>query len=385
MRITNKKQLQDMVKIRLPNIEVVGEYTRAKDTIECRCNVCHQTFYPTADRLKYIKGCPICSGRKGVKDYNDIPTLRPDLLKYLKNPEDAIGVRPRSGKIVECVCPICGHEKKIRFAELSTKPFSCLICGHGISYPEKIMRGVLTQLNVSYKTEKKFEWGHNKKYDFYLPKYQCIIETHGIQHYQNHIFNKSLEDEQNNDKFKYTNAMNNGIEKYIVIDCSLSDINWIKNNILKSDLKDMFDLSNIDWDECEKYYNIDKKNKILELWNSGQCDTVNDISKKLNLSSYTVRSYLEKLSALKLCNYDPKDCLKKTLFKKDVLPHNIYYIKCMETNRVFNGFKDVAIFLERYCEEDVNIDVRNIKKSCIEGTDIYGLHFMRVILKPYTN
>lgn len=25
--------------------------------------------------------------------------------------------------------------------------------------------------------------------------------------------------------------------------------------------------------------------------------------------------------------------------------------------------------------------VRNIKKSCIEGTDIYGLHFMRVILK----
>ena len=55
MRITNKKQLQDMVKIRLPNIEVVGEYTRAKDTIECRCNVCHQTFYPTADRLKYIK------------------------------------------------------------------------------------------------------------------------------------------------------------------------------------------------------------------------------------------------------------------------------------------------------------------------------------------
>ena len=47
------------------------------------------------------------------------------------------------------------------------------------------------------------------------------------------------------DLYKQNLALINGIENYIIIDCSKSDLDYIKPNILKSKLNEMFDLNNI--------------------------------------------------------------------------------------------------------------------------------------------
>jgi len=44
------------------------------------------------------------------------------------------------------------------------------------------MSCVLDELLVLYETEVQFDWSDNKRYDFYLPEYNAIIEMHGKQH-----------------------------------------------------------------------------------------------------------------------------------------------------------------------------------------------------------
>ena len=49
---------------------------------------------------------------------------------------------------------------------------------------------------------------------FYLPKYNCIIETHGLQHYEeSSMTSRSLQEEIDNDLFKQEMALKNGIKK----------------------------------------------------------------------------------------------------------------------------------------------------------------------------
>ena len=52
---------------------------------------------------------------------------------------------------------------------------------------------------------------------------------------------KTLIEEQINDSFKEKLAKDNGIEKYIVINCKESDLSYIKNNVLNSELSKIFD------------------------------------------------------------------------------------------------------------------------------------------------
>lgn len=82
-------------------------------------------------------------------------------------------------------------------------------------------------------------WSDTKRYDFYLPDHNIIIETHGEQHYDDKFISyggRTLKEEQENDKYKEQIARDNGVKHYIVIGCRYSDNKWIKENILKSDL-----------------------------------------------------------------------------------------------------------------------------------------------------
>ena len=74
------------------------------------------------------------------------------------------------------------------------------------------------------------------------------METHGKQHYEDGFKGcggRTLEEEQQNDKNKYELAIKNGIKQqnYIVIDCSKSDLEFIKNNIINSRLNELFNLN----------------------------------------------------------------------------------------------------------------------------------------------
>ena len=106
---------------------------------------------------------------------------------------------------------------KVEPDKLTTRGFKCRLCDDGFSYPEKFVYNFLKQLNIPVITQlnkKHFSWIGSYRYDFYLNQCDCIIETHGKQHYiDDHGMDRLLK-EQENDKNKEQLARNNGIQNY---------------------------------------------------------------------------------------------------------------------------------------------------------------------------
>ena len=299
------------------------QYRKDKDNVDRKyykyhCNVCYWKEGWIEERnLKNGNGCSCCSNKTVVKGINDIATTNPELVKYFVNKEDVCKYSNGSNKKVKLKCPNCGFEKEIKICDLYYKGFSCLQCSDGISYPEKVMYNLLKQLNVEFITQysKTYtKWCKNYRYDFYfkLNNEEYIIETHGEQHYRNKIkFKRTLEEEQQNDKSKYDLATHNGItpENYIVIDCSKSDLEYIKNNIIKSRLSEIFDLTNVDWIKIGQDSEKSLVKEVCDYWKfhiniNNECLTSDDVCKIFNTTRNTIINYLKKGMKLGWCNYD---------------------------------------------------------------------------------
>lgn len=318
------------------------------------CNACNSFF-------QYLINL---YGKDGVKNYwSDKNTISPLKISYC------------SGEKIWIKCPICGNEKFISPAKFINEGLACPKCSDGISYPEKFMFSILEQLDIDFQTQlskKDFKWckgeNYDIRYDFYLVDYNCIVETHGSQHYKDKseksIFN-SLREEQINDTFKENLAKQNGIINYISIDCRKSELEFIKNNILNSQLSNLFDISKIDWTECEKYINISLVKTACDLWNS-RTEKVNkiiNISNEMKLCKNTITKYLKRGAINGWCNYNAYEESKKVL--KTDFCKKVY---CVELNRVYNSFKEISY--------DLKINAGSISKVCNGKLNTAGkLHY----------
>lgn len=309
-------------------------YKNAIEPMVFICNI-HGEFQKALCDFKKRPTCYFCTNTANIVwEGNNIEIQRPDLIKYFKDKND-INLYPMySKKIVNLICDKCGSERKMQMYQLTTKGFTCNNCSDNVSIPEKFARGILYQLHVKYIPQKKFTWSKNKRYDFYLNNQNIIIETHGMQHYKYIGRGRSLKKENENDKLKYNLALENGIKKYIIIDCSYSDFEWLKESFIKS-LNDYFDMSKIDWQEVYMY---SVKNYMLEscrLYNEGF--KLLHICKLLKLSETSIRNYLKIGTDLKLCNYDSKEIMHKigklSGIKVDQYDLNDNYIATYESMR----------------------------------------------------
>lgn len=289
-------------------------------------------FDNTEDAYKISKGsskkvklkCPTCGKLKPmvlsnlvlqgfVCDYcNSLGVKHPELLSYIKNPEDAFNIYAYSHKKIECKCIICGKEDNRRVDHLSMHGFKCNNCSDYVKYPEKFMSSLLYQLNVEYikqLSNKTFMWCDGHLYDFYIPKFNMIIETHGKQHYEDGGFwYRTLAEEQENDRIKEEKAIANGIENYIVIDCRYSNMEWIQESIFDSNLLSILhikDINSINWEQCniDAIYSNELKD-MCDYWNHHKNITTTQIAKVFNTSRERVLRYLTNGAELGLCNYD---------------------------------------------------------------------------------
>ena len=164
------------------------------------------------------------------------------------------------------------------------------------------MINTLCQLNLDFITQYNTDWCGNKRYDFYIPSLNMIIETHGIQHYNDkrNWGKNNFNDIQKNDEEKRTLALTNGIEKYVIIDCRESTLDWLKNNVLK-ELSNIFDISFLDWNYIWKKCQSSLCVQTWEMWNAGM--NRKSISNKLKIHPNTVSRYLKKGKECKICDY----------------------------------------------------------------------------------
>ena len=280
--------------------------------------ICHNCGWTNGvipeSNLSNGNGCACCHSLVVVEGINDIPTTAPWMIPYFQGGYDeAKQYTYGSDKRFVPRCPDCGQIKDKSMAVTTlyqTHSIGCT-CGDGISYPEKFIFNLLQQLkicNIRQLSKAYFSWCGKYKYDFYLPDYNCIIETHGMQHYKEGINfrNNAFEEIQKNDRAKQELALNNKIEKYIALDCSFSSCEYIKNSILNSQMALFLPLELVDWNQCAIYAHGNLFQKACALKKENELYSTGQIGKILNLDDLTIRTYLKRGRDLGLCFYDEK-------------------------------------------------------------------------------
>lgn len=284
------------------------------------CNVCGWTEgWIKEGSLLEGNGCSCCYGRTAVLGINTIWDTDRWMCDLGVSEEDAKKYTKASNSRISITCPNCNKIKNIRIRDMYSDKSNGCICGDRISYPEKFITSILTQLNVNFKTQltnSTFKWCGDKRYDFYLLDYNAIIETHGMQHYEQRTRGKPLEEEQKNDRIKKDLALNNGIEHYIELDCRYSDLEWIKNSCIVSMSVLFENIKDVDFDRADRFAISSNKVKDVCLkWSSDEDLTIINIAKIFDISTDTVTSYLKRGNKLGWCEYDPKKNKIKTAMK----------------------------------------------------------------------
>lgn len=274
---------------------VVGTYVKSGIKVKMQCSLGHEwDAFP--EHLFNGVGCPYCAGYKVWPGFNDLWTTHPNIAKLLKNKDDGFKYSKASYKQAVFVCPDCGHEAIKHISDVYADGFSCPMCSDGISYPNKFGRLFLKQLPINNLIcEYHPVWATPYIYDNYFQYdgVDYILEMDGGFHYlESNLSNISLAERKETDTKKDELAINNNI-KIIRINCLKSDKDYIANNILHSELKDIFDLSMIDWDLCDQKAQKSLVKESCDLYVSG-IHKISTIANMLNIGESTVRRYLKK-------------------------------------------------------------------------------------------
>ena len=284
--------------------------------------------------IKSGKRC-LCCGHVAVQPgINDIQTTDPLLVDYFLNKNEAKMYSRCSDHHIQSKCPICGfiQPNTIKIKQLVLQGKECFNCGSSFSYPEKFMYFMLRQLGVEFIMHKTFDWSKNivnddgtigdKEYDFYLPGRDIIIETHGRQHYDSNVSfscysarGRTLDEEQANDALKEMLAIQNKYI-YIVINSSISTKEWMTQQIVNSELNNLFDLNNVDWEQCNKDALGDfRLNIILDRMNNPQIK-ISELSKKYGFSVSTITRWLKQGS--ELSGYSPRMNIETPIYSPEL-------------------------------------------------------------------
>ena len=345
-----------------------------------KCNKCPNEDWIEESNLLHNRGCNVCCipSQKTIIGYNDIPTTDPWMVKYFQGGYDeAKKYTCRSNKAIHPVCPDCGRVKdkpmKI-YTIYQMKSIGCN-CSDGVSYPNKFMYNILEQLNIKFITEYSPKWLNKRRFDFYIPSKQLIIEMDGsIGHGHKDSINGTTKEESkaiDNWKDKQANIHN---LKVIRIDCNYKNHNkkeYIYNSIINSELILMFDFSNINWSIADKYATKNKIKFICEYYEINKDKMlIKDMSKHFNINPSTFLSYLKRGNKFNWCNYDKDESIEmkfklgKTRAKK---------VKIVETGDIFKSAIECDIKSEELY--GIKFTFGGICSSCRNNKPYKGFHF----------
>lgn len=314
--MTNEEFLQKLKDIGVKHIPL-EEYKGSSKKIKWMCFKNSQHIFEATPDSVYrntindVDGCMYCNHQKVFVGETDMWTTRPDIAAMLLNPEDGYKYFSHSNVKTDWICPRCGSIVRDKYINNVTKQgLSCENCSDGMSFGEKFVWALLVQLECDFTHDRPIKWSNGKRYDFYIPSMSVIIETHGIQHYQERTlsrfkdrFSRTIDEEIANDQYKMNLALSNNIKYYIQLDCRKSELDYIKDSIINSEINNLFDLSTVDWNKC--YQRTLTSNVIwcAELWNNGMKRT-KDIEEYTGIDRCSIVPYLKKAAKVGLCDFE---------------------------------------------------------------------------------
>ena len=331
-----------------------------KENGEYFCTKCARRLYRSMNEVKMrlLKSEPIS-------------ITHPHLIRFLIDIEDSNKYSMGSRIKIPMKCSECGFEKEMAINTLRRQGFGCHRCSDGVSYPEKFIFNVLDQLGIEFETQLSrltFEWCERYRYDFYINKHSCIIETNGDQHYtetNGSWKSLSLEVNKDKDKRKRLKAIENGIKNYIAIDCRNSNVKWIKNSVMNSALPIIFNFKegDIDWLKCHEYACSSLVKKACNLWSNGIKNRFR-IAEIMKIGRETALKYLKQGSLLGWCDYNSMVERKKSF--ELTCERNKVRVVCVTTNEIFESIKKAC---EKY-----NLHSPNITNCCQGKSKYAGRH-----------
>ena len=355
--------------------EIVDGFTAIDDMAKFRhnCKNGEKHYFDMTPTSFIYRGsrcyCENPSISRVIPGFNDIHTTRPDVEEWMHNKEDAYKYSMSSKEKILWDCPDCKNTFEERICNVNSNRLSCPFCSDGISYPNKFMYNSLYQikddldfLEREYNPDWcKFEFNGNErcgKYDVYfgIDGQRYIVEMDGGLGHGNKVHTNSLlsQDELLQiDLIKDKLAEEHGI-KVIRIDCNYKTDNkytYILNNVLNSDLKDIIDLSKIDFDLSNKNSVSSLIVKAGELWNQGL--TAGQIRKELKIGEGTVTSYLKTASEIGVCDYSVEKSKARSKYRK---------VYCTTTDIVFESITSAAKTYDTN-RDGINKCCKGIKKS----------------------
>lgn len=161
------------------------EYKRATDAGKCLCERCGNVWYTTPMSLMKGSGCPRCAKERRVmkRTSNIDEFIRKFQEKHGINYDFSEAKYVNAITKIAVICP--SHGKFFMTPNDLLSGHGCPICSS--SRLESEVRKILSENNIDFEEQKRFEWLRLKKplsLDFYLPKQNIAIECQGIQHYK---------------------------------------------------------------------------------------------------------------------------------------------------------------------------------------------------------
>lgn len=215
------------------NIVVLGEYKSTNTKIECLCNICNHTWYPTPKTLLNNHGCSKCGGTGGKKHEEFLVEMQ------LANPKiEILSIYKNDSTKVECKCLLCNHIWGARPNHL-LRDRGCPNCTK--SKGEIKIKDYLISNNISFAEQYRISECRNVytlPFDFAIftdDKLLCLIEYQGSMHYQLTGFSNAeeiLNYRQYCDGIKRDFCMTNNI---FLLEISFWDFNNI-DSILQNNL-----------------------------------------------------------------------------------------------------------------------------------------------------
>lgn len=164
-----------------PNIEILSEYTNTRNRLDVKCKICGHKWKPVAKTLisKNPCGCPKCAGnavKTTLEFEEELKSSHPELK--------LLSPYVRSNRKVHMLCTECNNDFWITPNKLQQNR-QCPYCN--ISYGERMIKDTLTKLGINFIYQHLYDDligvnGGLLTYDFYLPKYNLLIEFQGEQH-----------------------------------------------------------------------------------------------------------------------------------------------------------------------------------------------------------
>lgn len=366
--------LQQLHEKRGNEYSYISGYVNSSTNATFRHNMADGTYHDfvmTPNSMISSKyNCPCCSGYQVYKGYNDFNTKRPELAQYLVNYQDGYKYTEWSSEELECKCPSCGNIMKKKISYISKYGVTCPRCDDGYSYPNKFIYNSLLQIEnqldfldreyrpdwCKYKYKDKNCYGI---YDIYFEKNnkKFVIEMDGGLGHGNRSYTNSKTNRDElifRDKEKDRLASEHNI-KVIRIDCNYETndrYQFILNNILKSELSNILDLSKINFNQSNTQSQQSLFIKAVELWNLGE--NISQIKSELHIHESTVTSYLKSALKYNMCDYSVKESRRRSYSNAVV---------CITTGKEFKAIVDGAKYY--------NIDPGDISKCC-RRTSTFG-------------